>query len=82
MIFREYAGEVVSSTMISELAILDEQVPCGDELRGALAQSVRTANAHLRAMSLHDGSLEGMGTTITAMLFSGDEFGVLLVGDS
>ncbi len=75
------AGEVASSTVISELAILDEHVPRG-ELLEALTSSVRTANAHLREMSLHDGSLEGMGTTVTAMLFSGEEFGVLHVGDS
>jgi serine/threonine protein phosphatase PrpC len=75
------AGEVASSTVISALANLDEEIP-SDEILDALTESVRTANAQLRAMSMHDGSLEGMGTTITAMLFSGSEFGLLHVGGS
>ena len=75
------AGEVASSTVISALAPLDEHIP-SDEVLDALTDSIRTANARLRSMSMHDGSLEGMGTTVTAMLFSGTDFGVLHVGDS
>nr|MDT0667430.1 protein phosphatase 2C domain-containing protein [Micromonospora sp. DSM 115978] len=53
-----------------------------EELEDALVESLRSANAQLRSMTSSDGSLEGMGTTITAMLSSGSHFGVLHVGDS
>ncbi|WP_239309997.1 MULTISPECIES: PP2C family serine/threonine-protein phosphatase [unclassified Frankia] len=75
------AGEVASSTVISQLAGLDEDASASDIL-DALADSVDQANAALRAMSSEDGSLEGMGTTVTALLLSGSSLGVLHVGDS
>ncbi|WP_322767386.1 PP2C family serine/threonine-protein phosphatase [Frankia sp. Cr1] len=75
------AGEVASSTVISQLADLDADVGSGEILH-ALADSVDQANAELRAMASEDGSLEGMGTTVTALLLSGISLGVLHVGDS
>jgi PPM family protein phosphatase len=75
------AGEVASSTVISRLAVLDEAADTGDVL-DALAGAMHDANAQLRSMSIQDGSLEGMGTTVTALLASGDRLGVLHVGDS
>jgi protein phosphatase len=75
------AGEVASSTVISQLADLDGDIATG-EILSALADSVHEANAALRAMSSEDGSLEGMGTTVTALLLSGTCLGVLHVGDS
>ncbi|WP_322762002.1 PP2C family serine/threonine-protein phosphatase [Frankia sp. Cr2] len=75
------AGEVASSTVISQLADLDADVGSGEILH-ALADSVDLANAELRAMASEDGSLEGMGTTVTALLLSGISLGVLHVGDS
>jgi protein phosphatase len=75
------AGEVASSTVISALAELDEEFSAA-ELLEALTGAMHDANAQLRAMSVRDGSLEGMGTTVTALLSSGDHLGVLHVGDS
>ncbi|WP_131744630.1 PP2C family serine/threonine-protein phosphatase [Frankia sp. Cppng1_Ct_nod] len=75
------AGEVASSTVISQLASLDEDI-AASEILEALADSVDEANAQLRAMSIEDGSLEGMGTTVTALLLAGTRLGVLHVGDS
>ncbi|HMA46201.1 MAG TPA: PP2C family serine/threonine-protein phosphatase, partial [Frankiaceae bacterium] len=75
------AGEVASSTVIAQLAPLDEDVAGGD-LLDALAAAVRQANEHLREMAAADGTLDGMGTTITAMLSAGSRLGVLHVGDS
>jgi PPM family protein phosphatase len=75
------AGEVASSTVIGLLAQLDEDVPEGD-LQGALAAAVREANATLRDMTARDNALDGMGTTVTALLSSGSWLGVLHVGDS
>jgi protein phosphatase len=75
------AGEVASSTVIAALADLDTEVDA-DELLEALDAAMHDANAKLRAMSARDGSLDGMGTTVTAMLASGGQFGLLHVGDS
>jgi protein phosphatase len=75
------AGEVASSTVISALADLDTEIEA-DDLLEALVAAMHDANAQLRAMAARDGSLDGMGTTVTALLSSGDQLGVLHVGDS
>ncbi|MDT3445525.1 MULTISPECIES: PP2C family serine/threonine-protein phosphatase [unclassified Pseudofrankia] len=75
------AGEVASSTVISALADLDTEIDA-DDLLEALVAAMHDANAQLRAMAARDGTLDGMGTTVTALLASGDQLGVLHVGDS
>ncbi|SNQ48296.1 PP2C-family Ser/Thr phosphatase [Frankia canadensis] len=75
------AGEVASSTVISRLADLDDEVD-SDDLVVELNEAVRDANRQLREMSLENSALDGMGTTVTAVLSSGDMLGVLHVGDS
>ncbi|HUR51210.1 MAG TPA: protein phosphatase 2C domain-containing protein [Mycobacteriales bacterium] len=75
------AGEVASAVAIATLAPLDEDVP-GADLTGALRTSARTANAHLRDMVAGDPELAGMGTTLVALLFSGNRLGMLHIGDS
>ncbi len=75
------AGDVASNIVIGALAPLDEDVP-GNDLVGALSRAVGTANQQLRATVDANPQLEGMGTTLTAMLFSGSRFGMAHVGDS
>ena len=75
------AGEVASAVAIATLAPLDQDVP-GADLTGALRTSARTANAHLRDMVAGDPELAGMGTTLVALLFSGNRLGLLHIGDS
>ncbi|HWG94491.1 MAG TPA: protein phosphatase 2C domain-containing protein [Mycobacteriales bacterium] len=75
------AGEVASAVAIASLAQLDEDAP-GADLLEALREQALSANAHLRDMVTGDPSLEGMGTTLTALLFAGQRLGVLHVGDS
>ncbi|CAO5172802.1 Serine/threonine protein phosphatase PstP [Frankia sp. AiPs1] len=75
------AGEVASSTVISRLADLDDGVH-SDDLVTELNDAVRDANRQLREMSLENSALDGMGTTVTAVLSAGDMLGVLHVGDS
>jgi len=74
-------GEVASAVAISTLAPLDEDIP-GADLTGALEAAIRDANATLHQMVGEDPSLEGMGTTLTAMLWSGSRVGVAHIGDS
>jgi serine/threonine protein phosphatase PrpC len=75
------AGEVASAVAISALAPLDDEVP-GLDMLGALADAVAKANARLHDMSAADPSMEGMGTTLTAMLWSGARMALVHIGDS
>ena len=75
------AGEVASAVAIAALAGLDDDVP-GMDMLGALADAVAKANARLHDMSAADPSMEGMGTTLTAMLWSGARMGLCHIGDS
>lgn len=75
------AGEVASSVAVAQLAALDEDSPGGDLLE-RLAAAVNGANTHLRDMVTGDSDLQGMGTTLTALLRAGSRFGLVHVGDS
>jgi PPM family protein phosphatase len=75
------AGEVASAAAISALARLDEDVP-GNDLLDALADAVVDANHTLHDMVVADSVLEGMGTTLTAMLWSGSRVALVHIGDS
>src|SRR5207237_509617 len=75
------AGYVASNVVIAAMAPLDEDVP-GDALVDALRSAVETANQQLRDAVDANPALEGMGTTLTAMLFTGSKFGMVHVGDS
>jgi PPM family protein phosphatase len=75
------AGEVASAVAIAALAGLDDDVP-GMDMLGALADAVAKANARLHDMSAADPTMEGMGTTLTAMLWSGARMGLCHIGDS
>jgi PPM family protein phosphatase len=75
------AGEVASAATISALSRLDDDVP-GNDLVDALADAVADANHTLHDMVLADSVLEGMGTTLTAMLWSGSRVALVHIGDS
>ena len=75
------AGEVASAAVVATLAGLDED-EAGLDLLEVLADAVHTANERLRAMVAADPALEGMGTTLTALLSSGTRLGIAHVGDS
>ncbi|WP_177235426.1 Stp1/IreP family PP2C-type Ser/Thr phosphatase [Streptomyces sp. MUSC 14] len=75
------AGEVASSEVISTLVSLDDDVP-GSDILTSLGVAVQRANDQLRAMVEEDPQLEGMGTTLTALLWTGQRLGMVHVGDS
>jgi protein phosphatase len=75
------AGEVASAAVIEALRPLDTQVPAG-ELLNALDHAVRRADNALREMVQANPSLQGMGTTLTALLWSGSQLGLVHIGDS
>src|SRR6266487_880787 len=75
------AGEVASNVVITSLAYLDEDRRA-DDLIAELRDATANANRHLRDLVAEDPDLEGMGTTLTGLLFAGNRIGVVHVGDS
>ncbi len=75
------AGDIASNLAIAAMAQLDEDVP-GDSLVDALRSAVELANQNLRDAVDANPALEGMGTTLTSMLFSGSKVAMVHVGDS
>ncbi|MFF0136995.1 Stp1/IreP family PP2C-type Ser/Thr phosphatase [Streptomyces sp. NPDC005227] len=75
------AGEVASSEVISTIVALDDDVP-GSDILTSLGTAVQRANDQLRLMVEEDPQLEGMGTTLTALLWTGQRLGLVHVGDS
>ncbi|RMI34127.1 PP2C family protein-serine/threonine phosphatase [Nocardia stercoris] len=75
------AGEVASQLMIAALAHLDDDEP-GDDLLGKLDRAVREGNASIADQVEEEPELDGMGTTLTAILFAGRKLGMAHIGDS
>ncbi|MGW4809727.1 PP2C family protein-serine/threonine phosphatase [Kitasatospora sp. NPDC004272] len=75
------AGEVASSEVLGSIVRLDEPHP-GADLLSLLNEAVQTANDRLRLMVEQDPQLEGMGCTLTALLWDGQRMGQVHIGDS
>ncbi|GAA2626876.1 protein phosphatase 2C domain-containing protein [Dactylosporangium fulvum] len=75
------AGDVASNIVIATMAPLDEDVP-GNAMIDTLRSAVDLANQQIRDAVEENPAMEGMGTTLTAMLFSGSKMGMVHIGDS
>jgi protein phosphatase len=75
------AGEIASAIVIDSLRSCDIQVAAAD-LTKTLGQAVSQANARLLRATEADPGLRGMGTTLTAMLWSGGSAALAHIGDS
>jgi len=75
------AGEVASAVAIATLAPLDAD-PAGIDMLQALGDAIASANTALRQITLTDPTTEGMGTTLTALLWSGEAVALCHIGDS
>jgi protein phosphatase len=75
------AGDVASKVVIAALEHLDDDTPSGDMLQ-SLRQAVFEGSEHLREVIRESPQLEGMGTTLTAILFAGGRLALCHVGDS
>jgi serine/threonine protein phosphatase PrpC len=75
------AGDVASNIVIATMAPLDEDVP-GNAMIDTLRGAVDLANQQIRDAVEENPAMEGMGTTLTAMLFSGSKMGMVHIGDS
>jgi protein phosphatase len=76
------AGEVASAAVIAALEQLDELGVNAGDPQEALREAVEEANANLRDMVAADTELQGMGTTVTAVLTDGAYVWLAHVGDS
>jgi protein phosphatase len=75
------AGEVASAAVIESLRVHDTEVaPVG--LLEVLSRAVAEANHEVERRVSEDPSRLGMGTTLTALLCSGDQAGLVHIGDS
>ncbi|GGK54801.1 PP2C family protein-serine/threonine phosphatase [Nocardia camponoti] len=75
------AGEVASQLMIAALAHLDDDEP-GEDILGKLDRATHSGNAAIADHVEAEPELDGMGTTLTAILFAGRKLGMVHIGDS
>jgi PPM family protein phosphatase len=75
------AGDVASNIVISAIASLDDDV-APDNLIDAWRSAIGVANAQLRETVDANPRLDGMGSTLTGMLFAGTRLALVHIGDS
>ena len=75
------AGEVASSLVINALRALDDDDSRGD-LLAELNRATQEGNHAIAAQVEEKPELDGMGTTLTAILFAGPRIGLCHIGDS
>lgn len=78
------AGELASSVAVQTLAQLDSSssAESPDDPLQLLGTRIYEAHTRLRAMVAENSQLEGMGTTLTALLFARGQLALAHIGDS
>jgi len=75
------AGDLASAVAIDTIRRID--VPSsGPQMLEALAGALHRANDRIADLVQTDYALEGMGTTVTGVLFDGSQFALAHIGDS
>jgi serine/threonine protein phosphatase PrpC len=74
------AGKVASAAAIQSLRSHDAEAPPGALLE-VLGRAVMEASREVALQAAGDPTRRGMGTTLTAMLFSGDRVALAYIGD-
>lgn len=75
-------GDVASSVTVAALAPLDDEAHGPDEALDVLSQTLVTAKEEILARVKADPELAGMGTTVTAILRTGNKLAMVHLGDS
>lgn len=75
------AGDLASATAMNIVRTLDRDLGDADP-RQAVLDTVRDANRRLGEIAAADPSVDGMGTTLEAMLWTGERFITAHIGDS
>jgi PPM family protein phosphatase len=76
------AGDIASATVIDSIRPFDLAAEDPASLTAVLGAAIRSANDRLAAKVEDDRSLTGMGSTLTALLWSGSHVAVANIGDS
>lgn len=75
------AGEVASQLMIDHMRRIDAD-PGDNDMLAVLASVADDGNRAIAARIRQEPETDGMGTTLTALMFDGTNFGLCHVGDS
>ena len=75
-------GDVASSVAVAHLAPLDDEAHGPDDALDELSRAMDEAHEELLARVAEDPELAGLGTTVTAILRSGNKLAMAHIGDS
>lgn len=75
-------GDIASSLAVASLAPLDGEAFGSSEILERLGEAIETARLELVRRAREDSELSGMGTTVTALLRSGNKLAMAHMGDS
>ncbi|MBD3689797.1 serine/threonine-protein phosphatase [Nanchangia anserum] len=75
-------GDIASTVTVHELRKLDDDSFLATDMGDQLVHAINAAHEHIVSSSRNDSSLEGLGTTCTALIRSGDTFCLAHIGDS
>lgn len=75
-------GDVASSVAVAHLAPLDDEAHGPDDALDELGRAITTAHDELLARAEENPELAGLGTTVTALLRSGNKLAMAHIGDS
>lgn len=75
-------GDVASSVAVAHLAPLDDEAHGPDDALDELADALTKAHEELLALAEENPELAGLGTTVTALLRSGNKLAMAHIGDS
>lgn len=73
-------GDVASASTVLDLVHLDQETT--HDIETVLPDEIQTANSILNDLVTANPKLSGMGTTVTALLLTGDRFQYAHIGDS
>ena len=76
------AGDVASSIALGQIVGLDGEGHGSDDALDMLAKALHSANSELQEAIGRQPELQGMGTTVTALLRTGSTIAVAHIGDS
>lgn len=75
-------GDIASSVAVAHLAPLDDEAHGPDDALEELATALNGAHEELLALAEDNPALAGLGTTVTALLRSGNKLAMAHIGDS
>jgi protein phosphatase len=75
-------GDIASSVAVAHLAPLDDEAHGPDDALDELGRALAEAHEELLALAEDNPELAGLGTTVTALLRSGNKLAMAHIGDS